>query len=88
MDVTFDGDTLRDCFRGKKAENIISVRDVNPEKVPAPHHIVTPSGKWISANEFIWFFNAVVVDENWEETAKQVLEGHKDATLVVVDVHL
>jgi hypothetical protein len=80
---------LKNCIKGKPTDvNVVPVKDLDLQKLPIPAHIVTPDGMWFSENEFIWFFHAVVMDENWEKTVKRVLEEHKEATLAAVDVHL
>jgi hypothetical protein len=68
--------------------NFVRVRYLNLEEIPLPAHIVTPDRQWLSAREYIWFYNAVVVDEKWKETVQRVLKQHISTNLAVVNLHV
>lgn len=80
---------LRDSVKNSPADaNIVPVNDLDLNKIPSPHDVVTPDGRWLSENDFILFSSGVIIDENWEETVRSVLSEHQEATLVVVNCHL
>jgi hypothetical protein len=92
MGVNVTAGALADCidsnFGIPSAQWIVPVKALNLERVPSPRTVVTPDGAWHTYRKFLWFCNALIVDENWEETVKSLLEAHADATLVVVDYHM
>ena len=68
-------------------QQIVPVSALDFGKVPAPEAVVTPDGSWHTYRKLIWFSNAMIVDENWEHTFKNLLAAYPDAALVVVDYH-
>jgi hypothetical protein len=79
---------LKDCIKSSPSNpNIVPVRDLDLKSLPAPHHILNPEGIWFSEERFLWSKPVMVIDENWTETVRTLLENHEDSTLVVLNVH-
>lgn len=82
---------LKDCIDSSSGiqpdQWIVPVKALDLDKVPPPRAVVTPDGKWHSYRKHIWFSTAVITDDNWEHTFKNLLAAYPDATLVVVDYH-
>jgi hypothetical protein len=80
---------LKDCIKSSPENpNIVPVRDLDLQKLPKPDHILNPEGIWFSEERFLWSKPVMVIDENWTETVRTLLENHEDSTLVVLNVHL
>jgi hypothetical protein len=92
MGINVTAGALKDCIESDSGigsdQWSVPMSALNLAKVPIPRAVVTPDGVWHTCRKFIWFSNAMIVDENWETSVKALLEAHKDSTLVVVDYHL
>lgn len=67
---------------------VVPIKDLDLDKIPVPRAVITPDGEWNTSHRFIWYSNAVVIDENWEANFRSLLEAHKDSTLVVLNCHI
>jgi hypothetical protein len=65
--------------------NIVPVKVLKLQEAPAPWVIITPDGKWHTAGEPNWFGTVRIDDRDWDNTARNILQQHRDKTLVVVE---
>lgn len=88
--LTLDG--CKDCLKSDATistdQNTIPVSALDLDKLASPLAVVTPDGEWHTYQKYICFSNAVITDENWEHTFKNLLAAYPDSTLVVVDCHI
>lgn len=78
---------LKGSARSPTDKYWVPVKDLDLDKIQLPSHIVTPDGRWLCEHDYVWFGSAVVIDEDWEQTTKEIFKQHQESTLAVVNIH-
>lgn len=74
-------------LEGKEGgENVLPLAQVRSDFVPFA--IVTPDGEWHEKGKMGWFGMSSGDKDDWEPTAKALMEKHKDSVAVLVDCHI
>jgi hypothetical protein len=83
---TFSSNTLAEYLSDVVDDpNIVPVKLINLQEAPMPWVIVTSDGKWHAGGEPDWFGTSRINDREWDNTARNILQQHTDAILVVVE---